>query len=386
MSYVSNTEENVQDMLRAIGISSISDLFSDIPDSVRLTELLPLCDPHSEIELNRHIRKLASKNIITESFTGAGSNRHYVPAAVDQLALRSEFYTAYTPYQPEISQGTLTAIFEYQTMICRLTGMDIANASMYDGATSLAEAVLMTVRANCRKKILLCDDLHPHYRELLSTYAWAHGLELITQKNSDGVFSPGGCASACDETVSAVIVQNPNFFGCLCDIKALSCAAHAQGAFLIYTVTEPLSLALLKPPGELGADIVCGEGQSFGNPAGFGGPCLGILAAKDFFTRKMPGRLVGKTADSGGKEAYVLTLQTREQHIRREKATSNICSNEGLCALRAAIYLSLAGKNLRPLAQLNHAMTSYLKTRLSEKGILPVFSAPFFNECAVRVR
>lgn len=384
MGYTLNTERDIREMLAVIGVSSIDDLFSDIPEEIQFGGSLSLPPALSEMELDAMIRKAAGRNIRNVSFLGAGAYRHYIPAAVDQLASRSEFYTAYTPYQPEISQGTLTAIFEYQTMICRLTGMDVANASLYDGASSLAEAVLLAVRTNNRRKVIICDSLHPSYREVLATYAWANDLTVETLKNNDGIFEADGSA-AVDEATAAVVVQNPNFFGCIEDAAKTAAIAHAHGALLIYVTAEPLSLGLLKKPGDCGADIVCGEAQGFGNPVGFGGPCLGLLAAKESFVRKMPGRLVGKTVDADGKEAYVLTLQTREQHIRRERATSNICTNEGLCALRAVIYLALAGNNLRPLAQLNHDLASYLKTRLSGKGFHPLFSRPFFNEFAVKI-
>ena len=256
-------------------------------------------------------------------------------AVVDALASRSEFYTAYTPYQAEVSQGTLTAIFEFQTFICRLTGMDVANASMYDGATALAEAVLMSVHASGKRTVVAADTLHPHYRAVLDTYCGANGIEVRTVRNDAGVM--GTPAGDVLDGASAVIIQNPNFFGCVEDVAALASAARAAKAHGIVVVTEPHSLGLLAPPGKLGADIVCGEAQSFGNPAGFGGPALGMLAAKSEFMRRMPGRLVGRTVDAAGAEAYALTLQTREQHIRREKATSNICTNQGLCALRAVI-------------------------------------------------
>ena len=372
-------------MLDCIGVDSLDDLFSDIPQELRFHRRLNLPEALSEIELDAHLRQLAGKNSLRESFTGAGCCRHYIPAIVDHLASRSEFYTAYTPYQPEVSQGTLTAIFEYQTMICRLTGMDVSNAGLYDGATSLAESVLLSSRMNGRRKILLCSTVHPHYREVLKTYAWANGLTVETVPHKEGLFDPDRADSAVDEMTTAIVAQNPNFFGGLEEIEKLAQTAHRKGAFFIYLVTEPLSLGMLRAPGRLGADIVCGEAAGFGNPPGFGGPCLGLLAVKEPFLRKLPGRLVGRTEDADGKEAYVLTLQTREQHIRREQATSNICTNEALCALRAVIYLAFVGNQIRPLAQLNHRLASYLKAGLTRKGIQSVFTSPFFNEFAVKV-
>ena len=385
MGYVPNTERDKLKMLELIGVSSIDDLFSDIPTRLQIHEKPDLPSSLSEIELDFHLKELASKNRTEQCFAGAGSSRHYIPAAVDALASLPQFYTAYTPYQPEVSQGTLTAIFEYQTMICRLTGMDVANASLYDGATSLAEAAFLSSRMTGRRRVVVSDSIHPHYRCVLDTYAGANGLEVKPVRMRNGVFDGDFAGVISDGSVTAVAVQNPDFFGCLADMREIAETVHAKGCHFIYVVTEPLSLGLLKSPGDCGADIVCGEAGSFGNPQGFGGPGLGLLAAKEQFLRKMPGRLAGKTKDADGNDAYVLTLQTREQHIRREKATSNICSNEALCALRAVIYLSLVGNRIRQLAELNHRLASYLATELSGKGIVPLFSAPFFNEFTVKV-
>lgn len=385
MSYASNTPEDVGLMLRSIGVESIDDLFSDIPASVRLKEALPLEAALSEVEVCALLKNIGGANRIGTSFLGAGAYNHYVPAAVDALSSRSEFYTAYTPYQAEVSQGTLAAVFEFQTMICRLTGMDVANASMYDGATSLAEAVFMSARGNNRRRVLVGGPLHPSYRRVLDTYCWANDLEVIEADSSEGTADVSRLEGMINEQTSALVVQSPNFFGCIEDLKSLADLAHSRGATLIAVVTEPLSLGLLKSPGSLGADIVCGEARSFGNPLGFGGPALGMLSAKAEFTRKMPGRLIGRTVDSAGHEAFVLTLQTREQHIRREQATSNICSNQGLCALRAVIYLSLLGKGIGELASLNHRIASYCRNRLLEKGYEPVFNKPYFNEFAIRI-
>ena len=323
-------------------------------------------------------------NRMVHSFAGAGAYNHFIPSVVDHLASRSEFYTAYTPYQPEVSQGTLTAIFEFQTILCTLTGMDVTNASMYDGATSLAEAVLMSCRHNGRTRALISNAVHPLYRKVLQTYAWANSIALSEISFDDGITSHNDLDRKLDDTVSCVVVQNPNFFGVIENIRAIKDIIHDNKVNLIVAVTEPLSLALLKSPGSCGADIVCGEAQGFGNPLGFGGPLLGFLAAKEQFMRKMPGRLVGKSTDMKGKEAYVLTLQTREQHIRRERATSNICSNQGLCLLRAVMYLSYYGNRLRELAELNHSRAAYLRNRLLEKGFSCYSDRPYFNEFALR--
>ncbi len=385
MSFVLHTPENIKDMLETIGVSSIDELFADIPEGMRLEGLLDLTRPLAESRAWRHLADLAAKNSEPPSFLGAGAYNHYVPAAVDHLASRSEFYTAYTPYQAEVSQGTLTAIFEFQSMICTLTGMDLANASMYDGATALAESVLMSVRIGKKKKFVVSETVHPHYRQVLKTYAWANDLEITEVPTSGGVSDLNGIKQVLSDEVGAVIIQNPGFFGCIEDVKACADAAHEKDAHCIVVVTEAMSLGLLTPPGEQGADIVCGEGQSFGNPVGFGGPMLGIMAAGKKFMRRMPGRLIGKTVDEDGNEAYVMTLQTREQHIRRDRATSNICTNEGLCALRAAIYLSLVGNRLYDLAKLNHTAASYLMARLTDEGYARVFDMPFFNEFVIRL-
>jgi len=386
MSYICNTPDDVREMLASIGVGSVDELFADIPASILLKRPLDLPAALSEPEVWALAGEIAGGNRQMPSFVGAGSYNHYVPSAVDALSSRSEFYTAYTPYQAEVSQGTLAAIFEFQTMVCRLTGMDVANASMYDGATALAEAVLMAVRSGNRKKVAVSGLVHPHYREVLKTYCWANDLEMKTVNHADGVTDMADAGNLLNEEFCALVVQNPNFFGSIEDIKALAETAHRTGAYLIVVVTEPLSLGMLKSPGTLGADIVCGEARSFGNPQGFGGPALGMLSAKNDFVRRMPGRLIGKTVDHNGNEAFTLTLQTREQHIRRERATSNICTNQGLCALRAVIYLSLVGNAIRDLAALNHRLASYCRHSMAEKGYEPLFDRPFFNEFAVKVQ
>ncbi|TAL39963.1 MAG: aminomethyl-transferring glycine dehydrogenase subunit GcvPA [Spirochaetes bacterium] len=386
MTYTCTTNDDREHMLKEIGVGSVDDLFSDIPEAIRLGGVLDLPEPLGEQEASRLAEGLASNNRICVSFAGAGAYNHYVPAVVDALSSRSEFYTAYTPYQPEVSQGTLTAIFEFQSMIARLTGMDVANASLYDGATALVEAVLMAVRTTGRTGILVSSAVHPHYREVLRTYAWANDLQVREIPAPRGTTDPGSLKDLMDDSVAAVAIQNPNFFGCIEDLASHAAPAHGTKACLIALVTEPVSMGILKSPGACGADIACGEAASLGNYMGFGGPALGFIAAGKSFMRNMPGRLVGKSVDTDGREAYVLTLQTREQHIRRERATSNICTNQGLCALRTVMYLALVGPRLRALADLNHRLASLCKNELGKKGISPVFDAPYFNEFAVRVR
>lgn len=385
MAYHCNTEEDRREMLRIIGVRGIGELFSDIPREVLFDGPPDLPPALSEIEASSLLQSIEAKNRLLASFIGAGAYRHYIPAAVDALASRPEFYTAYTPYQPELSQGTLTAIFEFQTMMCRLTGMDISNASMYDGATACAESVLMALRAAGKRRVLVCDSLHPHYRHVLRTYCWANDIEIKELASKGCIIDCALLERELGEETGAVVVQQPNFFGCIEDLASAARTAHDKKAKLIAVINEPLCLGLLRPPGSLGADIVCGEAGSFGNPPGFGGPALGFIAAGAEFMRRLPGRLVGRSMDAEGREAYVLTLQTREQHIRREKATSNICSNEGLCALRAAIYLSLLGRNMGSLAAQNHRLASYCRKKLVERGFTLVFDRPYFNEFTVRI-
>ncbi len=385
MAFACGTDGDREEMLRTIGVKSVDDLFADIPEALRLTGRLDLPPALSEQEAVRLVEGIASRNRLCVSFAGAGAYNHYVPAVVDALASRSEFYTAYTPYQPEVSQGTLTAIFEFQTMIARLTGMEIANASLYDGATALAEAALLAVRTTGRKSVMVSRAVHPHYREVLCTYAWANDLEIREVPVNDGTSGGDGTGEAPDDRTAALVVQNPNFFGCIEDLEACAKSAHEKGALLVALVTEPVSMGLLKPPGDCGADIACGEASGLGNYMGFGGPALGFMAVRRDFMRTLPGRLVGRSVDVDGREAYVLTLQTREQHIRRERATSNICTNQGLCALRTVMYLSLLGPRLRELAELNHRLASYCSRRLEDGGYRIMFNRPFFNEIAVQV-
>jgi glycine dehydrogenase subunit 1 len=386
MDYVPHTPDDQKEMMRAIGIESLEALFADIPETFRLRGLLELPPPLSEQEIWEHMGRLACRNRLpVATLTGAGAYHHYIPAVVSHIVGRSEFYTAYTPYQAEISQGILQAIYEYQTMITRLTGTQVANASMYDGATAMAEAAVLAAKSLGRDRLVLARSVHPEYRKVVTTYAWANGFECAEIPfEATGQVNGEALQGLLDGRTAAVLVQSPNFFGVIEKIKPLADLAHGQGAFLVAGFADPTSLGILKPPGEAGADLVVGEGQGFGNPLSYGGPYLGILAGTEAFMRKIPGRLVGATVDREGKRGYVLTLQTREQHIRREKATSNICSNEALCVLAAAVYLASLGKNLKKLAALNVWKASYLKEILSAlPGWKPLFTGPVYNEFAL---
>src|SRR6266571_8754380 len=375
-------------MLRQIGLGSPEELFQSIPAELRLSNALKTPDALSEIELLGNFENLAAQNIAAQraGFLGAGAYSHYIPTVVDHILSRSEFFTAYTPYQPEISQGTLQVIFEFQTLVCQLTGMEVANASMYDGSTALAEAVLMAERVTKRSKVIVAGAIHPEYLEVVHTYVQHAGIELQhTAFDPDsGQVNPGDLSL--DENAAALVVQSPNFFGCIEDVAAFSNAAHRAGALLIAVITEPISLGLLKSPGACGADIVVAEGQSFGVPLSFGGPYVGLFATQEKFARQMPGRLVGEAYDKQGRRGFVLTLATREQHIRREKATSNICTNEGLIALAATIYLETMGR--RGVQEVAHqcAQKAHYAAREIAKleGLSLPFSAPFFNEFVVR--
>lgn len=386
--YIPNTERQKAEMLAVIGAGSISQLFDSVPESVRLNRRLDLPEALSELEVAKRLKGLAKRNVNTEDyacFLGAGAYDHFIPAVVDSLLSRQEFYTAYTPYQPEISQGTLQAIFEYQSLICSLTGMDVANASVYDGASAVAEAAVMACSAAKRNKVLVAKNLNPEYRDVLKTYARFKGIEVAEFGFKNGAVDISALEGMTADDTAAVIVQTPDFFGIVEDVKQISDIAHKHGALLV-ACCDPISLALLKSPGEAGADIAVGEGQAMGNPLSFGGPYLGFFAAKESLLRRMPGRIVGETVDRNGKRCFVLTIQTREQHIRREKATSNICSNEALCALAATIYLSVMGKEglleaARQCAQKSHYAYDKL---ISTGSFKPVFDAPFFKEFAVR--
>lgn len=387
-TYVPNTVSQQNEMLSEIGMASMDDLFTGIPENVRLKSELKLPEAKSEIELAAHMKQLSDKNLNTDDyicFLGAGAYDHYIPSVVNHMISRQEFYTAYTPYQPEISQGTLQAIFEYQTMICSLTGMDVANASMYDGASALAEAALMACGVKRRNEILISKSVHPESREVLASYARFSKIKVTQAGISDGQTDIADFESKLTENTAAVIVQNPNFFGAIEEIQKIAELAHKNGSLVIVSC-DPISLALLKPPGELGADIVIGEGQSLGNPMSFGGPYLGFFSAKKELMRKMPGRIAGETVDKNGKRGFVLTLQTREQHIRREKATSNICSNQSLNALAATIYLTVMGKKgLAEVANLCLQKAHYTYNELIRTGLFsPAFNAPFFKEFTVK--
>jgi glycine dehydrogenase subunit 1 len=387
--YIPHTDADIRHMLDAIGVADLDALFSCVPEKLRLGRLLDLPRAASEQEVVAELGSLAARNANGEShpwFLGAGIYPHYLPAAVPALASRAEFYTAYTPYQPEISQGTLQAIFEWQTMICGLTGLDVSNASLYDGASAAAEAVLLALRVTRRRRVVLTRGLHPHYTEVLRTYLRALDVELeVAGRGADGRTEALG--PQVDDATACVVLQTPSFVGCAEDVAAAAAAAHARGALLVVVVTEALSLGLFRAPGELGADVVCGEAQSFGVPPSFGGPALGFLATRERFVRQLPGRLVGQTADVHGRRGFVLTLSTREQHIRREKATSNICTNQGLCLLYATIYLALLGRvGLGKLARLNFTQAEYLRRRVRETpGLGLPLVAPGFNELVVSV-
>ena len=389
MRYLPHTGQDIKEMLAAIGVKSQDELFCEIPEKLRLKRPLELDRALSEPELAREMERLsqaAATTANTLSFLGGGAYPHFIPAAIDQLVLRSEFTTAYTPYQPEISQGTLQAIFEFQTMICQLTGMDVANASLYDGASACAEGALMAMRATRRSKVLLSAGLHPEYRDTVITYCRYLDAELVeVPLGEDGHTDVTVLKTLLDDQTAALVTGYPNFFGVIEDLSGLADAVHACGARLVASVQEPIALGQLKSPGELGADIVAGEGQSFGIPVSFGGPYLGFFAARQKDVRSMPGRLVGETVDLDGERGFVLTLATREQHIRREKATSNICSNQGLCALTATIYMALLGKQgLRDVAAQNVAKACYAREAIAGlPGFALAYSGTTFNEFVV---
>jgi glycine dehydrogenase subunit 1 len=386
MRYLPHTPEEISEMLSVIGVNSLDDLFSTVPAQCRRKSELNLPQRLSEWELNSHIDTLAATMAVSPEykvFMGAGSYAHHIPAAVVHLLSRSEFVTSYTPYQPEISQGTLQAIFEYQTLTARLLGMQVANASQYDGASALAEAALMAVRITRKKKVAVSRLIHPHYRTVLETYLKPTDYEIVELPYlPDGTTDLTHLEDAGD--LAAVAVQSPNFFGCIENLRTIGEKVQDQKTLLIACFTEPLAYGLIKTPGSQGADIACGEGQSLGIPRSFGGPALGMFAAKMKYVRNMPGRLVGQTTDVDGRRGFVLTLATREQHIRREKATSNICTNHSLCALASAMYMAtLGGSGMKALAQLNHDKCEYLKGALRQAGFKIPFQQPTFNEFVV---
>jgi glycine dehydrogenase subunit 1 len=387
MRYLPHTAEDRADMLAKIGVGSIDDLFADIPPKKRLTKVLDLPPHKSELEVSRLLRGLASKNHAAGDgpfFVGAGAYRHHVPASVDHIIQRSEFLTSYTPYQPEITQGTLQYLFEFQTQVANLTAMDVANASMYDGSTGTAEAVLMAHRVTRRRKAVLSGGLHPQYRDVVQTLSdMAEDTVVALDPDPSGTED---ILAAIDDETSCVVVQSPSFYGQLIDLKPIAEKAHKHGALLVAVFTEVVSLGLIEPPGAQGADIVAGEGQSIGNGLNFGGPYVGLFATRQKFVRQMPGRLCGETVDAEGKRGFVLTLSTREQHIRREKATSNICTNSGLCSLAFTAHMTLLGEvGLRRLAEANHARACQLADALARVKGVEVLNEAFFNEFTVKL-
>ncbi|WP_272509025.1 aminomethyl-transferring glycine dehydrogenase subunit GcvPA [Clostridium ganghwense] len=385
--YIPNVLEQ-EKMLKSIGVDSIEDLFTDIPQDIRLKGELNIGNPMSELELSKYMKKLSNKNKSLDElvcFLGAGAYDHYIPSVIKHITSRSEFYTAYTPYQPEISQGTLQSIFEYETMICNLTGMDVSNASIYDGGTAAAEAAMLAVREKRnRGSIVVSKTVHPETRKIINTYMRFKGIEVIEIDYLDGVTDIEKLEKAVDKNTAGVIVQNPNFFGIIEDFTEIEKITHKNNSLLIMSV-DPISLGILKTPGEIGADIAVGEGQSLGSTLSFGGPYIGFMAVTSKLMRKIPGRIVGQTEDIEGKRGFVLTLQTREQHIRREKATSNICSNEALNALAAAVYFSTMGKEgIKEVALQCTQKAHYAFKEITKKGkFKPLFDKPFFKEFAV---
>jgi glycine dehydrogenase subunit 1 len=386
--YIPNSPEERQEMLRGLGLGSAAELFDSIPADIVLTEPLRTPAALSEIELLERFEAMASKNAAARrpSFLGAGAYSHYAPTIIDSLIQRSEFFTAYTPYQPEISQGTLQAIFEFQTLVCQLTGMDVANASMYDGSTAMAEAVLMAERVTRRQRVLVSGAVHPEYLRVAETYVAHAGIELGRLETDEATGRTAIDASALDDKVAAVVLQSPNFFGCVEDLKAFADKVHAAGALLVVVVTEAASFGLLRSPGACGADIVVAEGQSFGVPASYGGPYVGLFATRERYARQIPGRLAGIAYDREGRRGFVLTLATREQHIRREKATSNICTNEGLIALAATIYMTALGRRgIQEVAAQCAQKAAYARRQIAAlEGFSIPYSAPVFNEFVVR--
>ena len=385
MRYLPLTTDDRNKMLSEIGVGDIEELFKDVPNDALLKSAIDLPSHKSEMEVETSITSFAKKNKTTNifpSFLGAGNYSHHIPASVDHLIQRGEFLTSYTPYQPEIAQGTLQALFEFQTQVSLITGMEVANASMYDGATATSEAVLMACRITRRDKIILSNGLHPHYNEVIKT----NSRHLKLSIDSTSVYNKKALCELIDENTACIVVQNPDFFGRVQDFTELSETCHQYGALLIIAVTEIISLGALTNPGEMGADIVSGEGQSLGNPISFGGPHVGLLSTREKFLRQMPGRLAGETVDEDGKRGWVLTLSTREQHIRREKATSNMCSNSGLCALAFSIHLSLLGEDgFTQLAKINHQKAIDLSKAIESLDEVELINETFFNEFTLKL-
>ncbi|MDX8359621.1 aminomethyl-transferring glycine dehydrogenase subunit GcvPA [Cytobacillus sp. IB215316] len=386
--YLPMTEHDKKEMLEAIGVTSIDELFNDIPEAVRFNGEYNIKQASSEPELTREMAALAEKNANTQthaSFLGAGVYSHYMPIIVDHVISRSEFYTAYTPYQPEISQGELQAIFEFQTMICELTGMDVANSSMYDGGTALAEAAMLSAGHTRKKKVLVSKTVHPESIEVLKTYAKGQHIEVVEIPTNNGVTDVSELAKEMDDTVASVIVQYPNFFGQIEPLKEIEEITHSEKSMFVVS-SNPLSLGALTPPGAFGADIVVGDAQVFGIPTQYGGPHCGYFAVTSKLMRKVPGRLVGQTVDEDGRRGFVLTLQAREQHIRRDKATSNICSNQALNALAASVAMTALGKKgVKHMATQNIQKSQYAKNQLKAHGFEIAFEGPFFNEFVIKL-
>ena len=387
MRYLPLSDTDRGDMLARIGVKSVDDLFADVPKNLLLTEPVDLPRRKGELEVERILSRMSAKNVSASSvpfFVGAGAYKHHVPATVDHLIQRSEFLTSYTPYQPEIAQGTLQYLFEFQTQVAALTGMEVANASMYDGSTGTGEAVLMAHRVTKRRKAVLSGGLHPHYVDVVKTLSEMASDEVVAMKADVGATED--ILSQIDDSVSCVVVQSPDVFGNVRDLKPIAEKAHKHGALLIAVFTEVVSLGLLQSPGSMGADIVVGEGQSIGNALNFGGPYVGLFATQSKFIRQMPGRLCGETVDADGNRGFVLTLSTREQHIRRDKATSNICTNSGLCALAFTIHMTLlGGTGLQRLARINHANAVKLADQLGKVKGVEVLNKTFFNEFTVKL-
>lgn len=391
MAYIPLSPADIEEMLRRVGVEKIDDLFGCLPEEIRWEGPLELPPPLAEPELVRYFEGLSAQNSYQQyaSFLGAGAYQHFIPAVVDYLSSRGEFLTPYTPYQPEVSQGTLQIIFEYQTLICQLTGLDIANASLYEGATAAAEAVLMAERIKSRPRVLVARSLHPQYRQVINNYIRNLQLELeeVAFDAESGRIDLDDLKKKISEDVAAFVFQSPNFFGVVEEPAEAVSLVHAKGGLAVAVIAEAVSLGLLPPPGSYGADIACGEGQSFGLPLSFGGPYLGFMACREEFLRQLPGRIAGQTKDAEGRTGYVLTLSTREQHIRREKATSNICTNQAWCALRAAIFLETLGpQGLREMAYQNLQKANYGLERLTSiPGVRRRFAGPIFNEFVVRL-
>lgn len=386
--YIPNTNEDERKMLESIGVNSIEELFDDIPEEVKLNRELRLNKSMSELEVKKYLTTLATQNKTTNDLTcflGAGAYDHYIPSIVDHIISKSEFYTSYTPYQAEISQGTLQYIFEYQTLISNLTGMDVSNASLYDGGSAIAEASLMASNITRKDEIIVSKTVHPDSRRVLETYAHVQGLKLIEIDELDGITNLQQLEEKINKNTAAVIVQSPNFFGIIEDIKSVEAITHSVKKAMLVVSVDPISLGILKSPGELGADIVVGEGQSLGIPLNYGGPYLGFIATKKKHMRKLPGRIVGQSTDVDGKRAFVLTLQAREQHIRRDKATSNICTNQGLNVLASVVYMvTLGKKGLREVATQSTTKAHYAYDKIIATGkYKPIFDKPFFKEFAI---